>query len=114
MPIVRHYGHRTKASKFDKKGRALTVYFATKEEKKTFDQIAKGFGLSSSGLGTMMLHAGMRDGFRALAAEREMVVHSEAQNPDQGESTARKRTRPSSLLDRLKAVFVRRQGQGDD
>lgn len=82
--------------------RALTVYFATAEEKQTFDRLAQGFHMSSSSLGTLLLYAGMKQGFKAISGDLTLsgspanVVHSQSQNPDQGASTARKRIRPKS------------------
>lgn len=82
--------------------RALTVYFATAEAKRDFDTLAEGFGMSSSTLGMLLLHAGMRQGFKAISGDLTLsgspanVVNSQPQNPDQGASTARKRIRPKS------------------
>jgi hypothetical protein len=49
--------------------RALTIYFATAEEKQTFDQLAQGFHMSSSTLGTLLLYAGMKQGFKAISGD---------------------------------------------
>jgi hypothetical protein len=45
----------------------LTIYFATVTEKKKFDQLAEGFGLSASTLGTMLIYSGMKNGFKVMS-----------------------------------------------
>ena len=55
---------RKRQTKVNKARRALTIYFATATEKKAFDVLAEGFGLSSSTLGTMLIYSGMKNGFK--------------------------------------------------
>ena len=82
--------------------RALTVYFATAEEKQTFDQLAQGFHMSSSSLGTLLLYAGMKQGFEAISGEMRMtgkpenVVQSKSFGVTGTPPTQPKRPRPKS------------------
>ena len=100
MPIKVHHP-RVYDSKRGKARRALTIYFATVQEKQTFDKLAQGFGMSSSTLGTIVLHAGMREGFRVMSGDSQMVVHSEGSGPPITGPEQPKRTRLSDLVRRL-------------
>jgi len=97
------------ATRWSKKGRMLTVYFETEEEKNTFDEIAKTFGISSSTMGTLFIRAGIRDLIRNVEGGTEMVIKSERIGNVAPKWMTKRAISLKSLLGRFEGFFVGRR-----